>query len=215
MDSWNDHLSVYQDRPNNREVSEGDAADFLKVAMDLDEVMGNTDRQMQTAAHVAMQYTREHPATVMPATGVEIGGDWVAGTANAADMAGGSTATLIRNALLAQSQSTRLNPNYDYEDQLIEQWDAVIGTQVTHKSATMEQMMGQQAGGPYIGAEMHGDKTVLGMKERFEGVQQYEDHLKAAVARGAPQKEIDEWTRGLAHLKQQATMAIEGYPTRK
>lgn len=145
MDDWTDQWKVYQDRPNNQEVTVKEAAAFQKLSQHLDYAMGNQDGQMQNAASVAMQYARNQKTAMLP-TGESIA-DWTAGTARSAESLGGfSPADLMKQALEAQPTRTQLSQDYDYEDQLIDQWDAVMGggwdLREKHKPATMEQIMG-------------------------------------------------------------------------
>ena len=148
MDDWTDQWKVYQDRPHNQEVTVKEAAAFQKLSQHLDYAMGNQNGQMQNAASVAMQYARNQQTAMLP-SGESIA-DWTAGTARSTESLGGrglSPADLMKQALEAQPTRTQLSQDYDYEDQLIDQWDAVIGgggfdLRARHKPETLPQMIG-------------------------------------------------------------------------
>lgn len=223
FDKWTARYDAYLTRAGGEMIEESAMKDWQNDAKMLDYMMGNTDRQFENAAITSARYDSAKGRLIVD--GVEIGGTgkgWAPGTVRAEDVGDLSPGQIMRDAL-SPTRVTDPDVDYDYEDQLIDQWDAAVGggryqlAEAGRRPATMEEMMGAHHSkrsqkfysGPYVSEQMHGDKTIVGIKEKFESIQHYQNLIEKAGLEGAPQEEIDKLHRFLEHAKEKAIKGIE------
>ena len=149
MDDWVDQYDSYQGRPVNQEINKLETAQFERAGSRLDSIMGNTNGQMRKASQVAMQYARTHTEDLLSEGGVV--GTWADGTARAVDVAGNNPAVQLRAAVASEASqaATRLLPEAEYHDDIIDAWDAAIGgindAARRRATASVEEMMGSDS----------------------------------------------------------------------